>query len=155
EFGMSGMKAIAVGIGLLLAIMTSASAATTKQGAAAAKPAQASGNATVYFLRPRGLMIPTSPDIKLDGKVVGELGMGNYFVLNVPRGHHTIAVQGGFDGGYESDLDAEAGKTYYVEIGPRGPNDAPGTQLIGRLMSGTTFGERMPGRGFMSAFCFF
>jgi hypothetical protein len=49
-------------------------------------PAAAPRNATIYFLRLEGLITPYSPDVKVDGRVVGKMPAGTYFVVSiVPR----------------------------------------------------------------------
>ena len=61
-----------------------------------AKPsASAPSNATIYFFRLEGLITPYSPDIKVDGRVVGKMPGGTYFVVNRPAGHHTIGIDAG------------------------------------------------------------
>jgi hypothetical protein len=122
--------------------------------AATAKPSTpVQSNATIYFLRPSGIINPWSPDIKLDGRIVGELSAGNYFVISCPRGRHTIEVRGIADGGYESELQVEAGKSYFIEIGPK-PSGALGDQLLTQMLAGNT-GQLMPGRGFWGKYAFY
>ena len=146
---MSVMRKISVGFCMLWVMAVSASAAPTNPSASG------QNNGTIYFLRPMPVLgWATAPDIKLNDRLVGALSVGSYFVVSAPRGQHKIQVQGGLDGGYESELQVEAGKSYFIEVGPRG-DPAPGTQLITRVFSGNTFGQPMPGRGFMGAYVFF
>lgn len=96
----------------------------------------------------------TAPDIRLNGRRVVELGVGSYFTVTVPRGQHKIAVQGGVDFGTESDLQVEAGKSYFLEVGIKG-HPAPGQQLLTRIFGNNTMGQQMPGRGFMGSYTFY
>jgi hypothetical protein len=143
---MSLVRRISIGFCMLWVMAAAASAATTKPSASG------QSNGTIYFLRPMPILgWATAPDIKLDGRVVGELSVGSYLAVSAPRGQHKIEVKGGslFDGGYESELQVESGKSYFIEIGPKG-EEAPGAQLITRIFAGNTLGQRMPGRGFMA-----
>jgi hypothetical protein len=88
--------------------------------------------------------------------IVGEILQGTYFVVRVPRGLHKLAVQGGLAGVYESDLKVEAGKNYFLEVGPRDQYAPIGQQLIGRLINNTTWtGQPLPGQGFWGTFMFY
>jgi hypothetical protein len=146
---MAVIRKISVAFCMLWVLAAGAFAAPTKSSATV------QSNATIYFLRPMPVLgWATAPDIKLDGRLVGELSVGSYLVVSAPRGEHRIQVQGGLDGGYESELQVEAGKSYFIEVGPRG-DPAPGAQLITRVFSGNTLGQPMPGRGFMGAYVFF
>ena len=146
---MSVARRISLGFCLLLAFASTVSAQT-------AKPASSGGGrATIYFLRPMPLMSwATAPDIRLNGKRVVELGVGSYFTVSAPRGQHKIAVQGGVDFGTESDLQVEAGKSYFLEVGLKG-HPAPGQQLLTRIFGNNTMGQQMPGRGFMGSYTFY
>jgi Protein of unknown function (DUF2846) len=143
------IRKVSVGLCMLWVLAAGASAATTK-------PSPSSqGNATIYFPRPMPVLgWANKPDIKLDGRIVGELSPGSYFTVSSPRGQHKIEVQGGLDGGYESELQVDPGKSYFIEIGPKA-QDAPGTQLLTRVLAGNTWGRPMPGRGFMGAYVFY
>jgi hypothetical protein len=95
------------------------------------------------------------PDIKLDGQLVGEISPGTFFVTSASRGPHKISIQGGLDAGYESDLQVEAGKTYFLEVGPSPNGQAIGQQLINRIVSNNTWGQPLRGRGFLGAYVFY
>jgi hypothetical protein len=143
-------RKISVGFGLLLALATTASAQT-------AKPVSSGGgSATIYFMRPMPVLgWDNRPDVRLDGKRVVELPVGSYFAVKTARGAHKIEVQGGgLDGGTDMQLQVEPGKSYFVEIGPRG-QPAPGAQLIGRLISGNSLSTQQQGRGFFGVYAFY
>jgi hypothetical protein len=147
---MSVIRKIFVGLCMLWVLAAGASAAPTKPSPSG------QGNATIYFLRPMPVMgWANKPDIKLDGRLIGEISPGTYFVASAQRGQHTMTIQGGLDAGYESDLQVEAGKTYFIEVGPNPNGQAIGQQLIGRIMSNNTWGQPLPGRGFLGAYVFY
>src|SRR3954467_9770045 len=112
------VRALSIVFGLLMTATVVASAAPKAE--TQKKPAAGAGNATIYFLRPMPVAgWATKPDVKLDGRLIGEIRAGTYFVASAPRGQHIISIQGGgLDGGYDSNLQVEAGKTYFLEVGP-------------------------------------
>jgi len=116
--------------------------------------ASAPHNATIYFLRPDGLITPGSPDIKVDGTVVGKLPAGTYFVVRRPPGHHTIEVQDRFlDSGWQSEVEWASGQTYFIEIGTKQTYGIAYQALTAALSN--TAGRQMAGRGLMAKFGFF
>lgn len=115
----------------------------------------APGRATIYVIRPTGIMGTgfTSPDIKIDGRKIGELVGGTFLIAGRPAGHHTLEVQGGvLSTSWESEVDLVAGQTYYYEIGPQS-NGAPGSELLAMALAGTS-GQRLPGHGLMASYSF-
>jgi hypothetical protein len=141
----------------VLWLMAAAAAAQTPS-AAPAKPApHPSGQATIYFIRPNGVVSAiwgrvSSPTIKIDGNKVGELTGGTYIVASRPAGHHTLAIEGLLATNWESPVDLASGQTYYLEIGPY--SDAIGTQAVNALMTNTQ-GQRLPGHSWNPSFCFY
>jgi hypothetical protein len=146
---------------------TTPPAAKTAAAPAAAKPAPGGhdgrhdgghgGSVTIYFLRPSGLMniarLGGAVNITVDGRKIGELPAGTYFVASEATGHHVLGVKGGFlDGGRESEVDLAAAHTYYLQIGPVSTG-APGQDLANMLVSGTR-GQELPGHGFNAAMSF-
>lgn len=116
--------------------------------------AGAAGRATIYFLRPEGMIAPGSPDVELDGRKVGELSAGTYFVVQAAPGHHTLKIPGVFlAGSWESDVILAAGTTQFIEVGTNQTGGIGMRALTGAL-AGTT-GEQMGGRGFNSSYCFY
>jgi hypothetical protein len=150
------MRTICVGLCMLLTSAAVGATAATKPDVSKKPSVSGSGSATIYFLRPTPIAAwATKPDIKLDGRLVGEISAGTYFVTTARRGQHTISIQGGLDGGYDSDLQVEAGKTYFLEVGRNQSYQPIGQQLIGRIINNNTWGQPLPGRGFMGAYVFY
>ena len=121
-----------------------------------AKPsASAPSNATIYFFRLEGLITPYSPDIKVDGRVVGKMPGGTYFVVNRPAGHHTIGIDAGtMDGGWESEVDWASGQTYYIEVGTKQTYGGFAQQALVAMLANTP-GKLMPGHGLFAFFSFY
>jgi hypothetical protein len=120
--------------------------------ASAASPSH--GSATIYFFRPTGVLPGSfSPNIKIDGRVVGELRVGQYFSVSIRAGHHAIEVRGGLDLGYESDLQVESGRTYYIGVGPK-PAYGLVYQALTPALAGNT-GTQMSGHGIMASYTFY
>jgi uncharacterized protein DUF2846 len=72
----------------------------------------------IYFIRhPSVLSGFGAPPIKVDGKLVGELAAGTYFVVQRPPGTHKITVQD-FSKECETDVRFEPGMSHYFELGP-------------------------------------
>lgn len=76
--------------------------------------------ARLTFIRhPSVLSRLGAPDIKVDDKLVGELGVGTYFFVDRPAGTHRITVYGAMDSvGCQADVSVEPGMSYYFEMGP-------------------------------------
>ena len=81
----------------------------------------------VYFLREQGLFgavsggTAGSAEINVDGKVVGTVVMGSYFFVDRPPRSYKISSGTTLSSAYESEVQLEAGQTYYFGIGrPRG-----------------------------------
>lgn len=114
----------------------------------------AAGPATIYFLRPTGIIAPYSPDVELDGRKVGELSAGTYFVVKAPSGHHALKIPGIFmAGSWEGDVSLAAGTTYFIELGTN-QTGAIGMRGLTAMLAGTT-GIQMSGRGFNAAYSFY
>ena len=153
---MSVLKKIVVGVCMLWLTAYGAAAQTGSQPAT--KPsASAPGSGTIYFMRPMPIMgWANKPDVRFDGRLVGEISPGTYFVVRAPRGIHKLEVQGGLAGAFQSELKVEAGKTYFIEIGIKDQYSPIGQQLIGRLISNQTWtGQPMQGSGFWASYMFF
>jgi hypothetical protein len=80
--------------------------------------------ARLYFIRQAnavaGLLTYPTVSIKVDGKPVGGLATGAFIFVDRPAGPHTINVSGSSHdkSGFETDIQIEAGGSYYFEIGP-------------------------------------
>ena len=74
----------------------------------------------IYFIRHTSILSRLgAPDIKVDGKLVGELAVGTYIVTDRPAGPHTITVVGAMDSvGCEAEIRVQPGISYYFEMGP-------------------------------------
>jgi hypothetical protein len=140
------LRRLSIGIGFcLLWAVAPAAAAATKPAVVAAKP-QAPSQATIYFFRPKAIIGLGSPDILIDGQKVGELAPGTYFVVKRPPGHYTLESHGGiFNTGWESEVDFDAGQSYFLMVGPQ-TNGAPGNDLLNMLLTGTR-GQQLRGHG--------
>jgi hypothetical protein len=75
--------------------------------------------ARLYFIRHPSVMAGAgAPPIKVDGKLVGELGAGSYFVVDRPAGAHKITVMDVRDQvSCESDITVQPGMSHYFELG--------------------------------------
>jgi hypothetical protein len=74
----------------------------------------------IYFIRhPSVLSRLGKPDIRVDGKVVGELAVATYILVDRPAGPHTMTVVGAMDSvGCEAEIRVQPGMSYYFEMGP-------------------------------------
>ena len=74
----------------------------------------------LYLIRHSSVMSGYgAPPIKANGKLVGELAAGTYFVVDRPPGTHKITVYGIRDTiGCETDVSFQPGMSHYFELGP-------------------------------------
>jgi hypothetical protein len=74
----------------------------------------------IYFIRHTSVLSRLgAPDIRVDGKLVGELAVGTYIAADRPAGSHTITVVGAMDSvGCEAEIRVQPGMSYYFEMGP-------------------------------------
>jgi hypothetical protein len=138
---------ISIGLCLLWLVAPAAAAATTPE-VTAKPPPRAPGQATIYFLRPKGLggFGMLSPDVLIDGRKVGELSAGTFFVVSRPPGHHTIETHGGIlHTSRQSEVDFAAGQTYFFEIGPQ-ESGLLANDLLAMVLTNTR-GREVPGHG--------
>jgi Protein of unknown function (DUF2846) len=77
--------------------------------------------ARLYFIRhPSTLNGFGAPPIKVDGKLVGELGAGSYFITDRPAGTHKLTIMDVRNQvSCESDVTIAPGMSYYFELGPQ------------------------------------
>jgi Protein of unknown function (DUF2846) len=79
----------------------------------------------LYFLRQKAVIgtlggtVPAA-DIKVDGKKVGAVTNGSYFFVDRPPGLHQLSAENGMSLAYETEVQVEAGKSYYFNLGTPG-----------------------------------
>jgi Protein of unknown function (DUF2846) len=106
--------------------------------------------ARLYFLREKGL-VGTEVGIKVDGKQVGSVATGFYFFSEKPPGRYRIACVNPISMDYESEMEIEAGKTYYFGIGT--PQvAAPGQNLLNQALAGSSGEQMRPTSALMAGF---
>jgi hypothetical protein len=97
--------------------------------------------ARLYFLREKGF-IASEVGIKIDGKPVGSVDKGLYFFVDRPPGRYRISCVNPVSMDYETDLQIDGGRTYYIGIGiPQVA--APGQNLLNQAAGGSS-GQQMP-----------
>jgi hypothetical protein len=74
----------------------------------------------IYFIRHSSILSRLGkPDIRVDGKLVGELAVATYILVDRPAGPHTITVVGAMDSvGCEAEIRVQPGMSHYFEMGP-------------------------------------
>ena len=106
--------------------------------------------ARLYFLREKGL-VGTEVGIRVDGKQVGSVATGFYFFSEKPPGRYRIACVNPISMDYESEMEIEAGKTYYFGIGT--PQvAAPGQNLLNQALAGSSGQQMRPTSALMAGF---
>ena len=107
-----------VGVACCLILLLGACASTTALEPQDQPPD--TRQARLYFMRqPTFVGKLGAADIKIDGKLVGSLAAGTYFVADRPPGSHKITVYGAIDSvGSEADINVQPGISYYFELGP-------------------------------------
>jgi hypothetical protein len=129
--------------------------APAKQQAAQAKPK--ASNARLYFLREKGIFgamggMAASAEIKIDGKPVGKVEMGSFFVVDRPPGLAKIASHTTMSmADYEVEVPIEAGKTYYFGVGTQ-RGGAPVQDLLNQAIAGSSGQQIRSTSPFKSAF---
>jgi hypothetical protein len=109
----------------------------------------------MYFLREKGMIgalggsVPAA-EIKVDDQVVGSVTNGSYLFADRPPGIHKLYVRGGLTmAGYETEIQLDAGKEYFFNIGvPR--SGALGTDFLNQAYAGGA-GEQMPAQSPLAA----
>ena len=128
----------------------------SKQSAVQAKPT-GSGRARLYFLREKGIFgamggMAASAEIKIDGKPVGKVEMGSFFVVDRPPGLAKIASHTTMSmADYEIEVPIEAGKTYYFGVGTQ-RGGAPVQDLLNQAIAGSSGQQIRSTSPFKSAF---
>ncbi len=102
----------------------------------------------MYFLREQGVLgalggSAPAAEVKVDGKAVGAVTNGSYIFVDRSPGSYRLSVQSGISLAFETDVQVEAGKAYYFNIGvPK--TGAPGQDLANQAYAG---GSGQPMRG--------
>src|SRR5215213_7935041 len=106
--------------------------------------------ARLYFLREKGL-VGAEVGIKVDGKPIGSVTKGFYFFSEKPPGRYRIACVNPIMMDYESEIEIEAGKTYFFGIGT--PQvAAPGQNLLNQALAGSSGQQMRPTSALMAGF---
>ncbi|WP_170937127.1 MULTISPECIES: DUF2846 domain-containing protein [Rhodomicrobium] len=103
-------------LALLICLSLSACASTTAlESQTKARDAKL---ARVYFVRAKTMVgVALSPDIKVDGKGVGNLAAGSAFFIDRPAGHYKLTLDHEFEPGvYNRDITLVAGQTQYFQV---------------------------------------
>jgi len=121
-----------------------------------AKPKEAR-LARLYFLREKGIFgamggLAASSEIKIDGKPVGKLEMGAFFVVDRPPGVHTIASHTTMSmADYDVEVQIDAGQTYYFGVGTQRTGPI-GQDLLNQAIAGSSGQQIRSSSPFKSAF---
>jgi len=96
--------------------------------------------ARLYFLREKGLVgamggTAATAEVKVDGKSVGALRNGYYLFVDRPAGAHTLTADNGVSMAYETEIQVDAGQSYYFNIGSQAYG-APGQVLLNQAYAG-------------------
>ncbi len=85
-------------------------------------PGTSPGKARLLLTRVNSLVgFRTPARVKVNGNQVARLRSGGSIVVNIPSGRTAVTVDAPLDlGEYTINLDAKSGKTYALEISPRG-----------------------------------
>ena len=75
--------------------------------------------ARLYFIRHSTFVgIINSPDVSVDGRLIGSIATGSYLVVERPPGRHTISLSHWADFGrqFVADVEVSPGSSSYFEI---------------------------------------
>ena len=161
--GMGRIKSLVVVMAFFVGCAGPAAlAAPAKPHAAPAKqaaPAKPKENrlARLYFLREKGIFgamggLAASSEIKIDGKPVGTVAMGSFFVVDRPPGVYKIASHTTMSmADYEVEVPIDAGQTYYFGVGTQ-RTGAIGQDLLNQAIAGSSGQQIRSTSPFTSAF---
>ncbi|MBR1237012.1 DUF2846 domain-containing protein [Bradyrhizobium sp. AUGA SZCCT0182] len=108
----------------------------------------------MYFLREQGVLgalggSAPAAEVKVDGKAVGAVTNGSYIFVDRSPGSYRLSVQSGISLAFETDVQVEAGKAYYFNIGvPK--TGAPGQDLVNQAYAGGS-GQQMRAQSALSS----
>ncbi len=95
------------------AVMTPGAAVAAKEKAPAAIPAPTAGKGQVVFYRTGGFVgAAISCNVRENGKLIGGLGGGKYFVQEFEPGKHVFTTKS--EATDTLNMEIESGETYYV-----------------------------------------
>jgi hypothetical protein len=79
--------------------------------------------ARLHFIRPSAIVgVGLSPDIKINGKQIGNLAVGSYFYADRPAGHHQLLLDHEFEPGeFKMEVTARPGEDLYFQVVQGGP----------------------------------
>ena len=89
--------------------------------------------------------------IKIDGNVAGTVSKGLYFFTEKPPGRYRIAAVNPIMMDYESEIEIEAGKTYFFGVGTP-QTAAPGQNLLNQAIGGSSGQQMRPTSVLMAGF---
>jgi len=105
--------------------------------------------ARLYFLREKGL-VASEVGIKIDGKQVGTVDKGYYFSVDRPPGHYRLTCVNKYGADYETEIQVDAGRSYYIGVGVSQLGFSPGQNLVNGMVAGSS-GQQMRTTSAMSA----
>jgi len=96
--------------------------------------------ARMYFLREQGVVgalggsVPAA-EIKVDGRPIGAVASGSYIFVDRSPATYRLSVQSGISMAFETDVQIDAGREYYFNVGvPR--TGAIGTDFLNQAYAG-------------------
>jgi hypothetical protein len=80
-------------------------------------------SARLHFIRPSAFVgVALSPDIKIDGKPIGNVAVGSYIYADRPHGTYRILLDHEFEpGSFSYDVTLKSGEDHYFQIVQGGP----------------------------------
>lgn len=106
--------------------------------------------ARLYFLRERGYP-GMATSIKVDGQTVGSVSKGFYFSVDRPPGRYRLASVNPLAMDYESEIQIEAGRSYYIGLGvlQAGPTFQ---NVVNQTFAGSSGEQMRPTSALMAGF---
>jgi len=79
--------------------------------------------ARLYFIRPSTIIgVAVSPDIKINGKLIGNVAVGSYIYVDRPAAKYQITLDHEFEpGSFSYDVALKPGEDHYFQIVQGGP----------------------------------
>jgi hypothetical protein len=80
--------------------------------------AREANSARLYFIRPSTIIgVALSPDVKINGKAIGNVAVGSYIYADRPAGKYQIVLDHQFErGSFSYDVALKAGEDHYFQI---------------------------------------
>lgn len=75
-------------------------------------------HARIHFVRPKAIVgMGLSPDIKVNGQLIGNLAVGSAFFVDRPAGQYRLTLDHEFEPGvFNRDVTLAAGQSYYFQV---------------------------------------